>query len=185
MYFFFPVIHMLKLSFRGKKRALPEQPSDILAEPNSGTLAQSERKVKKRVYTSFISKGQKDIETVHSAKRAETRICPVCEDTIPVRLLVSHEEFELQRVEEICRARLEDEDLVPWEQIEEEVLNAAGFAYPPTICSVCTDERYKDLADEVLRSKLVGPSIQETRAASPFLVLEWADRTFSPRCLKL
>lgn len=58
-----------------------------------------------------------------AAKRAETRTCPVCEDAIPVRLLASHEEFELQRVDEICRARLGDEDIIPWEQIEESVLN--------------------------------------------------------------
>ncbi|KAF8580611.1 hypothetical protein K439DRAFT_297274 [Ramaria rubella] len=87
----------------GKKRAL--------SNPHEGsgldTSMPSDRKVKK-------------------PKRAETRTCPVCEDTIPVRLLASHEVFELQRVEEICQARMEDEDLVPWEQIEEDVLSAAG-----------------------------------------------------------
>lgn len=30
-------------------------------------------------------------------------------------------------MEEICCARFEDEDLVPWEQIEEEALNTAGL----------------------------------------------------------
>ncbi|KAF8521849.1 hypothetical protein JB92DRAFT_3087609 [Gautieria morchelliformis] len=91
----------------GKKRAFSEQSDGLLVKPNTSTPTQSERKVKK-------------------PKRAETRTCPVCEDTIPVRLLASHEEFELQRVDEICHSRLEDVALVPWEQIEEDILNAAG-----------------------------------------------------------
>lgn len=41
------------------------------------------------------------IQVPYAAKRAETRICPVCEEAIPVRLLAKHSELESQRVEEI------------------------------------------------------------------------------------
>ncbi|GJJ07126.1 hypothetical protein Clacol_001326 [Clathrus columnatus] len=58
------------------------------------------------------------------SKKADTRVCPVCQDTIPVRLLATHEVFELQRVEEICQSRLEDDDLLPWEQVEEDLFSA-------------------------------------------------------------
>ncbi|PCH40844.1 hypothetical protein WOLCODRAFT_71360, partial [Wolfiporia cocos MD-104 SS10] len=37
------------------------------------------------------------------AKRAETRICPVCDEAIPVRLLAKHSELEMARVEEIIQ----------------------------------------------------------------------------------
>lgn len=35
--------------------------------------------------------------------------------------------FELQRVEEICQTEWDKEDLVPWDQIENDLLNAAGY----------------------------------------------------------
>jgi hypothetical protein len=38
-----------------------------------------------------------------SAKRAETRSCPICEESIPLRLLSHHLELELSRVEEIAQ----------------------------------------------------------------------------------
>jgi hypothetical protein len=41
---------------------------------------------------------------VSTAKRAETRPCPVCEELIPLRLLAVHLDLELQRVEEIVKA---------------------------------------------------------------------------------
>lgn len=86
-------------------------------------------------------------------------------------------------MEEICRARFEDEDLAPWEQIEEDVLNAAGFVNLPlyAICILMCE--YKDLVGEVLRSKLVGPSIL-IRVVSPIRVLAWASQISLPRCLK-
>lgn len=38
-----------------------------------------------------------------AAKRAETRICPVCHEAIPVRLLSKHSDLEMARVEEIIQ----------------------------------------------------------------------------------
>ena len=35
------------------------------------------------------------------AKRAETRACPVCQESIPIRLLGKHSELEMTRVDEI------------------------------------------------------------------------------------
>jgi len=40
---------------------------------------------------------------LHQAKRAETRKCPVCDELIPLRLLATHSELELERVEEIIK----------------------------------------------------------------------------------
>ncbi|KAI6034492.1 hypothetical protein PISMIDRAFT_672636 [Pisolithus microcarpus 441] len=40
---------------------------------------------------------------VKKPKRAETRLCPVCSEQIPVRLLEAHAVLELQRVDEIVR----------------------------------------------------------------------------------
>ncbi|KAF8524705.1 hypothetical protein BU17DRAFT_74761 [Hysterangium stoloniferum] len=91
----------------GKKRALSAASGDSAVVESEPMTAPEERRIKK-------------------PKKAETRVCPVCEDTIPVRLLASHVVFELQRVEEICQARMEDEDLVPWEQVEEDIFNTAG-----------------------------------------------------------
>lgn len=42
--------------------------------------------------------------TGYTAKRAETRPCPVCEELIPIRLLGKHLDLELQRVEDIVKA---------------------------------------------------------------------------------
>lgn len=39
----------------------------------------------------------------HTAKRAVTRQCPVCEEAIPVRLLGAHLDLELHRVDEILK----------------------------------------------------------------------------------
>jgi hypothetical protein len=39
-----------------------------------------------------------------TAKRAETKPCPVCEELIPIRLLAVHLDLELQRVEDIVKA---------------------------------------------------------------------------------
>ena len=39
----------------------------------------------------------------YSAKRAETRKCPVCDEVIPIRLLGKHAELEAERLEEIVR----------------------------------------------------------------------------------
>lgn len=36
-----------------------------------------------------------------SAKRAETRPCPICHESIPIRLLGKHSELEMTRVDEI------------------------------------------------------------------------------------
>ena len=39
----------------------------------------------------------------HLAKRAETRQCPVCDESIPLRLLSRHAELESERVEEVIK----------------------------------------------------------------------------------
>ena len=43
-------------------------------------------------------------DTLFTAKRAETRKCPICEEPIPLRLLPKHAELEWERLEEIMRA---------------------------------------------------------------------------------
>ena len=38
---------------------------------------------------------------MRTARRAETRQCPICEECIPLRLLAKHAELESERVDEI------------------------------------------------------------------------------------
>ncbi|KIJ56985.1 hypothetical protein M422DRAFT_23119 [Sphaerobolus stellatus SS14] len=107
---------------KGKKRAFEEVKQEELAvsTPRSTTVSR-EGSIGSGNTTPKVEDSH-DVEPERKfkkPKRAETRVCPVCEDTIPVRLLASHEIFELQRVEEICQARPDEEGLVPWEQIEE------------------------------------------------------------------
>ncbi|KAI0920947.1 hypothetical protein AcW2_006071 [Taiwanofungus camphoratus] len=71
---------------KGKKRALQEMMSDAEDSDTPSSLA-SDVAVRKM--------------PIKKPKRAETRICPVCEEAIPVRLLAKHSELESQRVEEI------------------------------------------------------------------------------------
>ena len=42
--------------------------------------------------------------TFKTAKRAETRPCPVCDESIPLRLMSTHAALEFERVEQIMRA---------------------------------------------------------------------------------
>jgi hypothetical protein len=43
------------------------------------------------------------ISNLCTAKRAETRQCPVCEEHIPLRLLPMHAALESERVEEVIQ----------------------------------------------------------------------------------
>ncbi|KAH9947159.1 hypothetical protein B0H21DRAFT_692425 [Amylocystis lapponica] len=79
------------LCSRGKKRALEERCSD--ADDSDASSASSSG-----APLSSVKK-----EVVKKSKRADTRICPVCEEAIPVRLLAKHSELETQRVEEIIQ----------------------------------------------------------------------------------
>jgi hypothetical protein len=50
-----------------------------------------------------ISRSSRILKSVFSARRAETRKCPVCEEVIPLRLLGTHAELESERLEEIIK----------------------------------------------------------------------------------
>jgi hypothetical protein len=55
----------------------------------------------------------------HIAKRAETRPCPACAESIPVRLLAAHAALEMQRVEDTIGHIGEAEVLAEVDDLEE------------------------------------------------------------------
>ncbi|KZT05653.1 uncharacterized protein LAESUDRAFT_726940 [Laetiporus sulphureus 93-53] len=70
---------------QGKKRERAKSSSDV-DESDAGMFMDSQPAPAPRI---------------KKQKRAETRVCPVCDEAIPVRLLGKHSEFEMARVEEI------------------------------------------------------------------------------------
>lgn len=54
-----------------------------------------------------------------AAKRAETRLCPACNEQIPLRLLQAHATLELQRVDDIARHIGDAEPLPEADDLEE------------------------------------------------------------------
>ncbi|KAG5350447.1 hypothetical protein C0989_011020 [Termitomyces sp. Mn162] len=72
----------VSMSSKGKKRAYLEDQEALSSHSPAPTAGSSTPKVKK-------------------PKRAETRVCPVCDEVLPVRLLATHAELESQRLKAI------------------------------------------------------------------------------------
>ncbi|EIW82270.1 hypothetical protein CONPUDRAFT_81797 [Coniophora puteana RWD-64-598 SS2] len=90
----------VKRSSKGKKRALEESPKDRSSSSLSPVPSETPPPVKK-------------------PKRAITKLCPVCNEQIPVRLLSAHSELESQRVEDILRNVGSPEVLEDADDVEE------------------------------------------------------------------
>lgn len=92
-------IDYITLFNRGKKRAYDETRASS-SSMSPLPLGPSKTKKGSRLPTSRSSRLLKSVIT---AKRAETRKCPVCEEVIPLRLLGTHAELESERLEEIIK----------------------------------------------------------------------------------
>ncbi|KAL6305775.1 hypothetical protein BKA93DRAFT_776680 [Sparassis latifolia] len=78
---------------KGKKRAIEQVLSDAEGSDAASSL---------RSDTPLSLPAARTVPT-KKPKRAETRVCPVCEVSIPLRLLGKHCDLEMERVEEVMR----------------------------------------------------------------------------------
>ncbi|KAG6850898.1 hypothetical protein H0H93_006724 [Arthromyces matolae] len=87
-------------SSKGKKRAHVEDQEISPSQSPTPLSGSNTPKVKKCMY-SFVLFGYTFDTKILLAKRAETRICPVCDEVLPIRLLATHAELENQRLQTI------------------------------------------------------------------------------------
>lgn len=101
-------------SIRGKKRAIQqvlsedEQSSEASSSSAPAATPRAREKqpalpVKKRAHCGSATQVV-TLTPCSSAKRAETRKCPICDEPIPLRLLSKHAVLEAERLEEIVRS---------------------------------------------------------------------------------
>ncbi|KAA1473454.1 hypothetical protein DENSPDRAFT_839924 [Dentipellis sp. KUC8613] len=88
----------IKLSAKGKKRAV-----DKVAEADGEVMGVSGVEGDVAGSSSSLTPLE-DAQPAKKRKRAETRTCPICEESIPIRLLGAHSTLESQRVQALMDA---------------------------------------------------------------------------------